>query len=70
MFLSFLIRKQQRNMERKMNYKLATTRYIANRAFGESRKFGGYLKHRQIVDLALRMKKNKNKNTVQRWRLE
>ena len=37
------------------------TRYIANRAFGGLRKFSGYLKHRQIVDLAFKMNKVKTK---------
>ena len=30
------------------------TLYIANRAFGGLRKFSGYLKQRQIVDLAFK----------------
>ena len=41
-----------------------TTRYIANRAFGGLRKFSGYLKHRQIVDLAFKMNKLKQNTTL------
>ncbi len=39
--------------------------YIANRAFGGLRKFSAIYKHRQIVDLALKMNKLKTKyNTL------
>ncbi len=37
-----------------VNKEKSITRYIANRAFGELRKFCGYLKYRQIVDLAFK----------------
>ena len=40
------------------------TLYITNRAFGSLRKSSGYLKHRQIVDLAFKMKKIKTKYNV------
>ena len=35
--------------------------YIANRAFGGLRKFSAINQHRQIVDLAFKMKKIKSK---------
>jgi hypothetical protein len=38
-----------------------TTLYIANRALGGLRKFGAIYEHRQIVDLAFKMKKIKTK---------
>ena len=46
-------------------------RYIANRAFGGLRKYCGYLKHRQIVDLAFKMNKIKTKyNDLAQCKLE
>jgi hypothetical protein len=41
------------------------TLYIANRAFSGLRKLSSYLKHRQIVDLAFKNEKIKNK--IQRF---
>jgi len=37
------------------------TKYITNRAFGGLRRFGGYLNHRQIFNLAFKMNKLKTK---------
>ena len=54
-----------------MNKKLLTTTYIANRAFGCFRKFSAIYKHRQIVDLAFKMKKIKTKyNALAQCKLE
>jgi len=44
-----------------LNKKLLPTRYIANRAFCGLRKSSAVYKHRQIVDLAFKMKKIKSK---------
>ena len=46
------------------NKTLHTTLYIANRAFGSSRKFSAIYKHRQIVDLAFKMNNIKTKYNV------
>ena len=51
--------------------KLATTLYIANRAFGDLRKGTAIYQHRQIVDLAFKMNKIKTKyNAVAQCKLE
>ncbi len=50
---------------------LATTRYIANRAFSCLRKFSAFCQHRQIVDLAFEMNKIKTKyNALAQCKLE
>ncbi len=48
-----------------------STLYIANRAFGGSRKFNAIYEHRQIVDLAFKMNKIKTKyNALAECKLE
>jgi hypothetical protein len=44
--------------------RLLPTLYIANRAFSGLRKFSDIYQHRQIVDLAFKMKKIKTKYNV------